>query len=73
MVRSWLEPDSVMEFGFYRRHHWTKTAMLRVLSDVLTAVDGRRVTLLGVLDMSAAFDCVYRNLLLHAAPAEGLA
>jgi len=47
--------------------------MRRVLSDVLTAVDGRRVTLLGLLDMSAVFDCVHRNLLLHAAPAEGLA
>ena len=31
----------------YRRHHSTETAMLRVLSDALTAADNRQVTLLG--------------------------
>jgi len=31
----------------YRRHHSTETAMLRVLSDVLTAADAQQVTLLG--------------------------
>ena len=35
--------------------------MLRVLSDVLAAADVRQVTLLGLLDMSAAFDCVERS------------
>jgi len=39
--------------------------MLRVLSDVLTAADDRRVTLLGLLNMSSAFDCVDHHLLLH--------
>ena len=33
--------------------------MLRVLSDALTAADSQRVTLLGLLDLSAAFDCRY--------------
>ena len=46
----------------YRRHHSTETAMLRVVSDALTAAD---VTLLGLLDMSAAFDCVDHQLLLQ--------
>ena len=52
----------------YRRHQSTETAMLRtvrVLSDALTVADGRRVTLLGLLDMSAAFDCVDHDLLLQ--------
>ena len=45
----------------YRRHHSTETAMLRVLSD---AADANQVTLLGLLDLSAAFDCVDHQLLL---------
>lgn len=39
--------------------------MLRVWSDVLTAADVRRVTLLGLLDVSAAFDCVDHVILLQ--------
>ena len=40
-------------------------AMLRVWSDVLTSADAREVTLLGLLDLSAAFDCVDHDILLH--------
>ena len=40
----------------YRQKHSTETAMLRVWSDILTSVDVREVTLLGLLDLSAAFD-----------------
>ena len=49
----------------YRKKHSTETAMLRVWSDVLTSADVREVTLLGLLDLSAAFDCVDHNILLH--------
>jgi len=49
----------------YRRHHSTETFMLRVLSDVLTAAAAQQVTLLGHLDLSAAFDCVDHQLLLQ--------
>jgi len=49
----------------YRRRHSTETAMLRVWSDILRAADQRHVTLLGLLDMSAAFDCVDHDLLLQ--------
>ena len=47
------------------RHYSTKTAVLRVMSAVLTAADGRHVTFLGLLDIAAAFDCVDHDLLLQ--------
>jgi hypothetical protein len=49
----------------YRRHHSTETALLRVMSDLLTAADHQLVSLLGLLDLSAAFDCVDHLLLLQ--------
>jgi len=39
--------------------------MLRVWSDVLTSADVREVTLLGLLYLSAAFDCIDQDILLH--------
>jgi len=39
--------------------------MLKVLSDVLLAADNQKVTLLALLDLSAAFDCVDHDILLH--------
>jgi len=44
----------------YRKRHSTETVMIRVLSDALMAAD-RQVTLLGLLDLSAAFDCMRRD------------
>lgn len=49
----------------YRRHHSTETALLRVVSDLLTAMDEKSVSLLGLLDLSAAFDCVDHEILLR--------
>lgn len=48
----------------YRRHHSTETALLKVLSDIMDAADNKKVTLLALLDLSAAFDCVDHDILL---------
>ena len=49
----------------YRQKHSTKTAMLRVWSDILTSADVGEVTLLGLLDFSVAFNCVDHGILLQ--------
>ena len=42
-----------------------ETALLRVMADIFAAADGQRVTLLGLLDLSAAFDCVDHDILIQ--------
>ena len=47
----------------FRAHHSTETAVLKVISDILGAADQGYVALLGLLDMSAAFDTVDHDIL----------
>ena len=47
----------------YRKFHSTESAVLKVLSDIYAAADEKRVTLLGLLDLSAAFDTVDHQIL----------
>lgn len=48
----------------YRKQHSTETAVLKIISDILQAADKGKVTLLGLLDMSAAFDTVDHAILI---------
>jgi hypothetical protein len=49
----------------YRVHHSTETAVLKVLADILRAIDQGDLAVLTLLDLSAAFDTVDHVTLLH--------
>ena len=42
----------------YKEYHSTETAMLKVLSDIRLDMDAQKVTMLVMLDLSAAFDTI---------------
>ena len=48
----------------YRQHHSTETALLKVMSNVLLKMNLQHVTLIVLLDLSAAFNTVAHNILL---------
>ena len=48
----------------YRAHHSTETAVLKVLSDILFALDSGNLVLLTMLNLSAAFDSVDHDTLI---------
>ena len=50
----------------YKKHHSTDSALLKVKNDILLNTDAQKVTLLVLLDLSAAFDTVCRDILLDS-------
>ena len=48
----------------YRQHYSTETALLKVKNDILMNMEDQYITLLVLLDLSAAFDTVYHRILL---------
>jgi len=53
------------ETSAYRADHSTETAKLKVLTDILLAVDAGDLSALVLLDLSAAFDTVDHGIFLH--------
>ena len=61
LVRSGLYP---LLQSAYRRYHSSETALVKVANDMLLNMNSQRVTLLVLLDLSAAFDTVDNAILL---------
>ena len=61
----------------YRPNHSTETALLRIVNDLLTAMDNNKICILTLLDLSAAFDTIDHQILLtrlqHSFGISGLA
>ena len=49
----------------YRSRHSTETALLLVFNDLLTSSDSDHVSVLALLDLSAAFDTIDQDFLLN--------
>ena len=49
----------------YRPNDSMETALLRLFNDILRSMDQRKITVLVLLDLSAAFDTVDHQILLH--------
>ena len=48
----------------YRQYHCTETALVRVQNDIMLALSERKVCLLLLIDLSAAFDTVEHSTLI---------
>ena len=49
----------------YKQNHSTESALLKVKNDILLNMEAQKVTLLVLLDLSAAFDTVRHDTLLN--------
>ena len=50
----------------FRKYHSRETALLKVQNDILMSMDNKEVTLLLLLDLSAAFDTIEHSILLNS-------
>lgn len=59
-----IERHSLLQSA-YKPLHSTKTALLKVKNDILMLMNQQHVTLLVLLDLSAAFDTIHYNILIQ--------
>jgi hypothetical protein len=66
-IESHMKTDNLHEVNqsAYRKFHVPKTALLKVLNEILQSLDNNSVTILVMLDLSAAFDTIDRGTLLR--------
>jgi hypothetical protein len=66
-LTSYLESNNLLPIfqSAYRANHSTETALLRLYSDLVATADVGKVSLLALLDLSAAFDTVDHVILLE--------
>ena len=62
-----LQEENLLESfqSAYRPNHSTETALVRVQNDILMSMEHQEITILVLLDLSAAFDTVHHKTLLH--------
>ena len=65
-MSSYLQDNGLLpeKQSAYRKFHSTETALLDIMSDVHSAADRGQVTLLALLDQSAAFDVIDHGILM---------
>ena len=49
----------------YRKFHNTETAFVKITNDLLLSADDKKVSILALLDLSAAFDTIDHKLLIQ--------
>ena len=49
----------------YRKHYSMETSLIRLTNDILWSMERQHITSLAILDLSAAFDTVDHDILLH--------
>ena len=66
-IRSFLDMNHLNDDyqSAYRSAHSTETALMRVQNDLLQAMDGGNISMLLLLDMSAAFDTVNHDIFIQ--------
>ena len=66
-MEAYLRENNLMpeRQSFHRRNHSTETVVLDVLADAYVSADAGKLTFLGLLDQSSAFDVVDHDILLE--------